>query len=91
MPHFDSTITLGNILTIIAFSVAALLWYSNTNWRLKIVEEWKAAHEHTTLEALRNIEILSRGVAAMEQIAKGQDRRLVLLEDRAISFPDRAH
>lgn len=43
--HFDSTITLGNLLTIAALLYAALRFVNRVDLKLKLHDAWIAAHQ----------------------------------------------
>jgi hypothetical protein len=79
---FDPTITLGNAITIFTFVVLCVLAWRDLNWRVKIIEEWKSGHEHTTQQALQNITLLREATVKIETLANGQERRLEILEGR---------
>lgn len=83
MPHFNADITLGNIITVIAFLTFALLSWRDLNWRIKNLETWRSSNEHSTVQAIKNVTMLREAIIKIEALAAGQDRRLILLEDRA--------
>jgi hypothetical protein len=80
--HFDWTISLGNVVTAVTFLAMALLSWRDLNWRMKILEAWKSTHEHSSEQSLANITMLRESIAKLTEIANGQERRLVMLEDR---------
>lgn len=80
--RFDPTISLGNLIVGLSFLAAALLAWRDINWRVKNLEMWKEAHLHTAEEALRNITMLREAVVGIQKIAEGQERRIVMVEDR---------
>jgi hypothetical protein len=59
MPHFDATITLGNLFTLIGLMFAALAWWRahksaekaaqkvqlDMDWRVSNLEIWKKEHQ----------------------------------------------
>lgn len=83
MPHFDPSISFGNVITAVTFLVFALLSWRDLNWRIKNLEVWRAANEHSTVQAVANVTMLREAIVKIEALAAGQDRRLILLEDRA--------
>lgn len=82
--RFDPTITVGNILTAFPVLVLAIMGWRDHNWRIKNLEVWKITHEHTAEQRDSIILMLRDNVTTLTAIAKGQDRRLVLVEDRVI-------
>jgi hypothetical protein len=42
--HFDETVTLGNVLAGVSFSVMALFAWRDLTWRIKNLELWRAEH-----------------------------------------------
>ena len=44
IPHLDPTITLGNIFSVIAFTVMAIIAWRDMNWRVKNLEVWRREH-----------------------------------------------
>lgn len=82
MPFFSGEITLGNIITVVAFFTMALFAWRDLNWRVQNLETWKEAHLHTTEQAIQNIGMLREAIAGIKKLAEGQDRRLQMLEDR---------
>jgi hypothetical protein len=82
---FDPTVTLGNALTVATFLVLSILAWRDLNWRVRIIEAWKEAHQHTSEERERNISMLREAIVKIESLANGQDRRLQLLEDWMVS------
>lgn len=82
MPHIDWTISIGSLLygtaTIITFVVA----WVNLHWRVKNIEDWRAEHFHSTKEMEDNIRLMRDNVVKLTAMLEGQDRRLVLVEDR---------
>lgn len=82
VPYFSREITLGNIFTVITFLVAALMAWRDLRWRVDNLEAWKAAHEHSAMQAAQNIGMLRESIAKLTAIASGQERRLQMLEDR---------
>jgi hypothetical protein len=44
MPHFDYTISIGNLITAFAFILCAVLAWRDMNWRVKNLEVWRKEH-----------------------------------------------
>ena len=44
MPHFDLTVSLGNILSALAFGVMALFAWRDLTWRISNLEIWRKEH-----------------------------------------------
>jgi len=42
--HFDSTVTLGNLIAAVAFLLAAAATWADVRWRLRNLESWKTEH-----------------------------------------------
>lgn len=82
MPHFDPTVTLGNLITVASAIVLIIIGWRDLNWRVKNLEEWRSGHEHMATVALENLSLLRSAVQEMRAIAQGQERRLVMLEER---------
>lgn len=80
--HFNGDVSLGSILSVISFLVAAIVAWRDLNWRIKNLEEWKDIHYHSFAEVQANVALLREISSRLEQIAKGQERRLQMLEDR---------
>lgn len=83
MPHIDWTIRLSDVITWGVGLVLVVTAWRDISWRLTNLEEWKQLHFHTTEEAVRNITMLREAVVKIEYLARGQDRRLELLEGNA--------
>jgi hypothetical protein len=83
--HWSGEITFGNVLMMMTFVGAAVAFYYNTNWRLRILESWRQEQSTIGEVALRTTRELIDSVIELKQIAKGQDRRLVMLEDARYS------
>lgn len=84
--HYNGEVTLGNIFTVAAFLAAVGSAWINLNWRVKNIETWKTEHFHSTKEALDNISLLQANVVKLTALLEGQDRRLVLLEEKPLHF-----
>jgi hypothetical protein len=67
-----------------AFLVAALFAWKDLNWRVNNLETWRSTHEHTTEQREITINILRENVTKLTTMVMGQDRRLILLEDRSV-------
>lgn len=80
--HWNGEVTLGNILVICVWLIGAVAFYYNTNWRIKILERWKDNQEVIAAADVKSFSTLVEAVAALKEIAKGQHRRLEMLEDR---------
>ena len=81
-PHFDGTITLGNIVTLSAGLLVAILAWRDLNWRTKNLEEWKLTQDASNLTVINNVGLLKEAVAKLTAMVEGQDRRIIMLEDR---------
>lgn len=81
MPHFDLTIDLGNILTILTFLIVAVLAWNNLSWRIKQIEDWRQTHEHSTIQALANITMLREAVVKLTTLVDMHDSHIKLLSD----------
>lgn len=55
--HFDMTVTLGNVLTILAFAVAAIAFGFRLEAKVALHEAWIKAHEEC---AEKQMEILNK-------------------------------
>lgn len=42
--HFDSTISLGNVITGVLLIVTAILVWRDMDWRVKNLETWRVEH-----------------------------------------------
>lgn len=42
--HFDGTITLGQVLTLLGAVVAVLFFWRDTDWRISNLETWRKEH-----------------------------------------------
>lgn len=82
MRAWVDTITFGDILIMATFIVTAILSWSNLNWRVTIIETWKDAYYHSAERQDTNINLLRENAAKLTAIIEGQERRLILLEDR---------
>lgn len=69
-------------MTIFALLLAWAGFYYNTNWRIRILEQWKSDHQTLADAAAEGFSTLVEAIATLKQIAKGQDRRLEMLEDK---------
>jgi len=81
-PYFSPEISFGNLISAFAFLAAALFAWRDLSWRVKNLEEWKSSHEHSTIQAISNITLLREAVVKIEEIARGQERRMQIMEDR---------
>ena len=81
--HFDPTISLGNILTAVAFLVGAAFAWRDHEWRIRNVETWKEAHLHALNESMRNISMLREAVVRLTEIQRAAERRLEIIENRS--------
>lgn len=81
--RFDPSITLGSIVAAASFLLAALFAWKDLNWRVNNLEVWRTSHEHTAEQREISINILRDSVTKLTALAAGQDRRLILLEDRS--------
>ena len=44
MPHFDWTISLGNIISAVTFLILAGFAWRDLTWRVKNLETWRKEH-----------------------------------------------
>ena len=82
-PFFSGEITLGNILTVLGFLVAAYAAWRDMGWRVKNLEIWKDGHQKVTETAIQALSDTRTATVELKRIAEGQERRLQMLEDRA--------
>ena len=82
MPHFSGEISLGNIVTVISFLLAAFAAWRDMGWRVKNLEEWKLTHEGIGLQTRAALVEAQTSTRELRRIAEGQDRRLTMLENR---------
>jgi hypothetical protein len=89
LPHFDGTVTLGNLLELIGLLVFGLLAWRDMNWRMKIQEEFKAAQlvinlkrDDQLVQQEKDLSLVREAIVQLTAMNQGQDRRLILLENR---------
>lgn len=75
-------ITIGNLLVVLSWLIAAAFFYRDLNWRVKNLETWRKEHGEIASQALHNMENIGKAVALQQQMAKTMDRRLQIIEDR---------
>jgi hypothetical protein len=80
--RFDWTINVGSLLAILTVLIGILFAWRDHEWRVRNLESWRERYEHMGAVALENIALLRQSTASLDQIAKGVDRRLIMLEDR---------
>jgi hypothetical protein len=80
--HYNGEITLGNIITLVAAGIAVLTAWKDIIYRVKNLEAWRKEHSDTlTTVAAATVEI-KEAVVQLKQIAAGQDRRIIMLEEK---------
>jgi len=84
VPHFEWSISFGNVITTISFLAAAFSAWKDLSWRVKNLEEWKRDHQDTAETAMQNLAELKEAVVGIKTIAEGQERRIQMIEDRNI-------
>ena len=42
--HFDSTVSLGNVISAAAFTILALFAWRDLTWRIRNLEDWRKTH-----------------------------------------------
>lgn len=82
MSEWLKTVRFGDVLVMTTFIVSAAVSWNNLNWRIKIIEDWKAAYYHSSAKQDTNISLLRENAAKLTAMMEGQERRLILLEDR---------
>lgn len=87
---FDPTITIGNLVVVISMIVAVGGWlitviigWRDHEWRITNLETWRSGHERTTEQREEGHRLLQISVTKLTAILEGQDRRIILLEDRS--------
>lgn len=81
-PHVDWTITPLSIIAALTFITGGLWAWRDHEWRVKNLETWKLTSDISSGKSQENITYLREIAARMQELARGQDRRLVMLEDR---------
>jgi hypothetical protein len=80
--RFDWTVSIGNVITFFMATVAALTAWLDMRNRVKNLEAWKTEHMATSEISHIALQKLGEAVVDLAQIAKGQERRVQLMEDR---------
>ena len=80
--HYNGEITLGNILTLVALGIAIVTGWKDIIYRVKNLEVWRKEHSDTLVTVAAATVEIKEAVVQLKQIAAGQERRIVMLEEK---------
>lgn len=70
--RFDGTVTLGNVLTILAFAMTALAFGLRTDFNIKAIQKWIKAHAECNATQIAALNEIRTGLSYLRGIADAQ-------------------